>query len=58
MGLKDGILDSAAALLMLRHLLGYELNWQRNVGINGCNCRGIAVMYVQSGVGLVSVTFA
>jgi hypothetical protein len=39
-------------------LLGYELNWQRNVGINGCNCRGIAVMYVQSGVGLVSVTFA
>jgi len=27
-------------------LLGYELNRQRNVGINECNCRGIAVMCV------------
>jgi hypothetical protein len=25
----------------------YELNRQRNNRINGCNCRGIAVMFVQ-----------
>jgi hypothetical protein len=28
-------------------MLSYELNWQRNNRINGCNCRGIAVMCVQ-----------
>jgi hypothetical protein len=28
-------------------LLSYELNRQRNNRINGCNCRGIAVMFVQ-----------
>jgi hypothetical protein len=29
------------------HLLSYELNRQRNNRINGCNCRGVAVMFVQ-----------
>jgi len=28
-------------------LSSYELNRQRNNRINGCNCRGIAVMFVQ-----------
>jgi hypothetical protein len=28
-------------------LLSYKLNRQRNNRINGCNCRGIAVMCVQ-----------
>jgi hypothetical protein len=28
-------------------VLSYELNRQRNNRINGCNCRGIAVMCVQ-----------
>jgi hypothetical protein len=28
-------------------LSSYELNRQRNNRINECNCRGIAVMYVQ-----------
>jgi hypothetical protein len=28
-------------------LSSYELNRQRNNRINGCNCRGIAVMCVQ-----------
>ena len=28
-------------------VLSYELNRQRNNRINGCNCRGIALMCVQ-----------
>jgi hypothetical protein len=32
--------------LLLLLVLSYELNRQRNDCINGCNCRGIAVMCV------------
>ena len=34
-------------LVLTYNLSSYELNRQRNNRINGCNCRGIAVMFVQ-----------
>jgi len=39
--------DSGLITCRAHNLSSYELNRQRNNRINGCNCRGIAVMFVQ-----------
>jgi hypothetical protein len=46
---KDGMFSNSLQLIPEAHvtaLSSYELNRQRNNRINGCNCRGIVVMFV------------